>query len=1113
MPRLRVAATLAFALTCALAAGSSNLLAAPLVDCTNGRCSGYRPAYTDTAWVSWVGHRIAVGTQQPETPADYCVTLYDLDTGIPPLDTNWDPAAGLMRRYHGPLDGSGFGDWRGDTLGSVFGLTLDDLGNIFVTYTSIYSGDLISLLPGATSGTVFKIDRITGFVSVFANLPQQYDVVVGTNYGVSEGWPGLGNITFDPVHQYLFVTNMEDGKIYRLNMSGTITATFDPMGPDNGAAGWAPLGERLWGIQWHADNRLYYGVWKTQFSLSGSGAYNTIRSVSLDGSGNILSGTDQQEIQIPHLSPGTYSQPVSDLSFSPSGHLFLAEHGVTNETLPHAHDARVLEYACEVDVWAPSGNTYLVGIGTGQNAAGGVDVDYSTYVGGVPGRVWASGDALHVNFLDSVYGAQGLPPTGGGLPQSYIFDYNGSVVIPDKSELGDIEIPCPPATGSVRGSKFQDLDCDGEFDLGEPGLPGWTIVLSGTGGTFTTTTDASGNFSFSNVPNGNYTVCELGQAGWTQTAPGSGCHTISVSGGVVSGLRFGNCSSCPTPATCVKAPPNMMAWWPLDEPAGALAHDLAGFNPGTWIGGPTAGAGRRGGALCFAGPAAYVRVSDGSQINFGSTADFSIDAWIKPSTVSGASMILDKRVPVGANFRGYALGLQGASLVFMIQDGTNAAVAYTSGAVIVPNQWQHVAVTVKRSLNGGTAYLNGAPIGTFDPLATGAGSVTNASPLYIGRDLSGTIGFTGCLDEVELFCRELSGAEVMSLWSPGKCREWCSPPPVVNFGPTQTSVSATFTICNNDWSQPSMTYMWSLSGLAAGSCSVNGPTVYTPSTGVLVVPAGGCQTVNVSITRPSWLTPGNTGCYVFNVRNTTTQACFHCTGVVRAHPKFWGHAEVDSIVIGPSGTGILSFTLHDDDAPGVPSDISVRVAATHGDEGGSAPPLVRLNGLPPGEPWIGTMSLVGGGVVVIGVPIEWGGPCSWSRIPDTFVELSVEEAVGLAPSDLASARLLLGDPDGSGAAVASAESGVEGVAAWPNPTSGEARVRLSLARVRQVEVGVYDLAGRRLRLLHRGGLEPGTHDLHWDGRDDGGRPARAGLYFIRMRADDRAFRATLVRVN
>ena len=53
------------------------------------------------------------------------------------------------------------------------------------------------------------------------------------------------------------------------------------------------------------------------------------------------------------------------------------------------------------------------------------------------------------------------------------------------------------------------------------GLPNWPINLENSGGTViaSTTTDARGNYSFTNVAAGTYTVAEVPQSGWTQFAP------------------------------------------------------------------------------------------------------------------------------------------------------------------------------------------------------------------------------------------------------------------------------------------------------------------------------------------------------------------------------------------------------------------------------------------------------------------------------------------------------------------------------------------------------------------------------------------------------------------
>jgi SdrD B-like protein len=101
-------------------------------------------------------------------------------------------------------------------------------------------------------------------------------------------------------------------------------------------------------------------------------------------------------------------------------------------------------------------------------------------------------------------------------------------------------------TASIAGMKFNDANGNGVLDAGEAGVAGVTIVLTsstpGQGSPVMTTTDSAGNFSFSNVTPGTYTVSEVLPPGFTQTVPGGGGNIpVTVAAGdAKTGLLFGN---------------------------------------------------------------------------------------------------------------------------------------------------------------------------------------------------------------------------------------------------------------------------------------------------------------------------------------------------------------------------------------------------------------------------------------------------------------------------------------------------------------------------------------------------------------------------------------------
>ena len=69
---------------------------------------------------------------------------------------------------------------------------------------------------------------------------------------------------------------------------------------------------------------------------------------------------------------------------------------------------------------------------------------------------------------------------------------------------------------------------------------------------------------------------------------------------------------------------------------------------------------------------------------------------------------------------------------------------------------------------------------------------------------------------------------------------------------------------------------------------------------------------------------------------------------------------------------------------------------------------------------------------------------------------------------------------------------------FPNPIANRTTVHFDLAREADLELAVYDLAGRRVATIAEGAFPPGQYSYPWDGRARGGTTLGSGLYFVRL---------------
>lgn len=136
--------------------------------------------------------------------------------------------------------------------------------------------------------------------------------------------------------------------------------------------------------------------------------------------------------------------------------------------------------------------------------------------------VLASGGTGNVNELweytyDWLYGWGWYPFWFGGSPWAGL--YMKIYTAPPISEV----------TCNINGNKFNDLNGNGVWNVGEPAMTGWEFYLDlNNNGTWEASepnvvTDPNGRYEFIHMPSpATYALREMQKDGWTQTLPGQG---------------------------------------------------------------------------------------------------------------------------------------------------------------------------------------------------------------------------------------------------------------------------------------------------------------------------------------------------------------------------------------------------------------------------------------------------------------------------------------------------------------------------------------------------------------------------------------------------------------
>lgn len=415
--------------------------------------------------------------------------------------------------------------WTVVNLGRVFGLTLDNDGNIYVSNTSIYTGETI-----LKHDCVYKIEGQNS--SNYGTITKIYDFSPSTDHSNL----GLGNIKIFYIGsvKFMAVTCWEDGKIHILKepSGGGFWTHIDEYDPNfNDSTTSYPYGIAL---RKSRTNSSAYEVFFGEYNSANTGPNCNLFKVEINSSGSqvghFISGSESQinNITIP-IRPVNFSQnngnngngwgtvcnansaiPISDISFSSDGNkMVIAQQQLATSQDYQAHNAGVFEFIENSGVWGQVGifpcGTYIDwsnGSMSGAfNGVGGCtywnnilfsnnqtkcdttilyssDAIYGTWGNAKvnttecnTGNIWNYGNNIYNNSV-FVYGFQGLPSRNNFTTNASAFNYSLKVDADDifsscdKNELGDIE----------AFNKCNPICNDGGFEINDFSNWGWTMV-------------------------------------------------------------------------------------------------------------------------------------------------------------------------------------------------------------------------------------------------------------------------------------------------------------------------------------------------------------------------------------------------------------------------------------------------------------------------------------------------------------------------------------------------------------------------------------------------------------------------------------------------------------
>lgn len=311
-------------------------------------------------------------------------------------------------------------------------------------------------------------------------------------------------------------------------------------------------------------------------------------------------------------------------------------------------------------------------------------------------------------------------------------------------------------TGGFSNEAFADVVADNvppQVAITSPS----TATVSGVITVAANATDDNGvlgvQFLLDGSPLGNEVTAPPYAISWNTTLVPNGQHTLAARArDTGSNLT----TSIPITVTVSNTgPTGLVLAMAFNEGAGSTTEDRSGYsNSGLLQGTAWSATGKFGGSLSFNGTSSFVSVNDAPQLDL--TTGMTLMAWVNPTAISSWRTIMIKEDTNDLAYVLYANTDENRPGGYVKSGGTTNFL--TGGSPPPLNTWTHLALT--RDATTLKLFVNGVQVAT----GPAGGAMNNTvRPLKIGGNAIWSEWFQGLIDEVRIYDKALTAAEIQTL--------------------------------------------------------------------------------------------------------------------------------------------------------------------------------------------------------------------------------------------------------------------------------------------------------------------------------------------------------------